>query len=93
MEMSAFWFGGQRWNALDEPNRKRVVWNIFVKLSRTKWRSSEVKSEKGRRKCRILILKPGLESPGRAGSKESGVGHFRQTVQDEMATKIGREVR
>eukprot|EP00978_Attheya_sp_CCMP212_P014204 scaffold36122_cov67-Attheya_sp.AAC.1 len=43
-------------------------------------------SERVRRKCRILILRPALESTGRAGSKGSISKPFRQTVQDEMAT-------
>jgi hypothetical protein len=57
------------------------------KLSRTTWRSSEIKSERERRKCRIRKPRPGLASPGRAGSKESGFEHFRQTVQDEIAMR------
>ena len=42
---------------------------------------------------RISILRPGLESPGPAGSKDSSLEHFRQTVQEEMSANIGCELR
>eukprot|EP00978_Attheya_sp_CCMP212_P010502 scaffold25440_cov31-Attheya_sp.AAC.4 len=39
------------------------------------------------KKYRIWRTRQGLESPGRAGSKESSLECFRQTFQDEMATR------
>ena len=43
--------------------------------------------------CQIWILRPGLERPGVDASKESSFNDFRQSFQEEMVTKRGREFR
>eukprot|EP00978_Attheya_sp_CCMP212_P044896 scaffold326209_cov39-Attheya_sp.AAC.1 len=41
-------------------------------------------NELGKKKHRISILRPALESHGRAESTESSLEHFHQTFQEEM---------